>query len=55
MTNAHGADDAFRTRGVVDGRLFAFLAARAKHEHEHGPANGPSDRVPLGLRGMFLN
>ena len=46
------AADGFRARGSVDGRIFAFLAARA--EYEHGPANGPSDRVSLGLRGLFL-
>lgn len=47
------AADDFRTRGAIDGRLFAFLAARV--EYEHGPANGPTDRVSVGLRGMFLN
>jgi hypothetical protein len=43
----------FRARSAADGRLLGFLAARV--EYEHGPANGPSDRVSLGLRGTFLN
>lgn len=42
-----------RARGAADGRLLSFLGARV--EYEHGPANGPSDRVSLGLRGAFLN
>ena len=43
----------FRARGAAEGRLLDFLAARV--EYEHGPANGPSDRVSLGLRAKFLN
>jgi hypothetical protein len=43
----------FRARGAAEARLLGFLAARV--EYEHGPANGPSDRVSLGLRGTFLN
>jgi len=43
----------FRARGAAEGRLLSFLAARV--EYEHGLANGPSDRVSLGLRATFLN
>jgi hypothetical protein len=47
------AADGVRARGAGEGRLASFLAARV--EYEHGPANGPSDRVSLGLRATFLN
>lgn len=47
------AANGFRARGSVDGRLASFLAARI--EYEHGPGNGSSDRVSLGLRATFLN
>jgi hypothetical protein len=43
----------FRARGAVDGRIVSFLAARV--EYDHGPGNGPSDRVSLGLRAKLLN
>jgi len=43
----------FRARSGLDGRLTSFLAARV--EYDHGPANGPSDRVALGLRAKLLN
>src|ERR1041384_2405882 len=42
----------FRARSAVEGRLLSFLAARV--EYEHGPANGPSDRLSLGLRAAVL-
>lgn len=48
-----GAASGLRARSAVDGRLVSFLAARV--EYEHGPANGPDDRVSLGLRARFLN
>ncbi len=48
-----GAAKTFRARGAVEGRLVNFLAARV--EYELGPANGPSDRLSLGLRAKFLN
>ena len=48
-----GAARGLRARGATEGRLLGFLAARV--EYDHGPANGPSDRVSLGLRGTFLN
>jgi hypothetical protein len=47
------ATNSFRARGAAEGRLLGFLAARV--EYEHGPANGPDDRVSLGLRATFLN
>jgi hypothetical protein len=47
------AANAFRARGAADGRILSFLAARV--EFEHGPSNGPSNRVALGLRAQFLN
>src|SRR5205814_4205028 len=43
----------FRARGAAEGRLLGFLTARV--EYEHGLANGPDDRVSLGLRATFLN
>jgi hypothetical protein len=53
LTGYDSAARGLRARGAADGRLLGFLAARV--EYEHGPANGPSDRVSLGLRGAFLN
>jgi hypothetical protein len=53
LTGYDSAARGLRARGAADGRLLGFLAARI--EYEHGPANGPSDRVSLGLRGAFLN
>ncbi len=47
------AANSFRARGAAEGRLLKFLAARV--EYDHGPANGPDDRVSLGLRASFLN
>lgn len=47
-----GAAQSFRARGATEGRLADFLAARV--EYDHGPANGPQDRVSIGLRATFL-
>jgi hypothetical protein len=47
------AASGFRARGAAEGRLLSFLTARV--EYEHGLANGPSDRVSLGLRATFLH
>jgi len=53
LSGYDSASSSFRARGAAEGRLLDFLAARV--EYEHGPANGPSDRVSLGLRGSLLN
>lgn len=47
------AAGSFRARAATEARLLPVLALRL--EYEHGPANGPSDRVSLGLRASFLN
>jgi hypothetical protein len=53
LSGYDSAADGFRARGAADGRVLEFLAARV--EYDHGPANGPSDRVSLGLRAALLN
>lgn len=53
LSGYDSAASSFRARGAADGRIVSFLAARI--EYEHGPSNGPSNRVALGLRATFLN
>jgi len=48
-----GAARSLRARAATEARLWPVLALRL--EYEHGPANGPSDRVSLGLRASLLN
>jgi hypothetical protein len=53
LSGYDSAAKGFRARGAVEGRILKFLTARV--EFEHGPANGPSDRVSVGLRATLLN
>ncbi|MES1186266.1 MAG: hypothetical protein ABUL60_20810 [Myxococcales bacterium] len=53
LSGYDSAAKGFRARGAAEGRILKFLTARV--EFEHGPANGPSDRVSVGLRATLLN
>jgi hypothetical protein len=53
LSGYDSAAKGFRARGAVVGRILKFLTARV--EFEHGPANGPRDRVSVGLRATLLN